>query len=330
VFFEKENIHTMSGDGELMLTILASYAQEESRSVSENCKWRIRNDFHEGKPCTTPVYGYKMQYGALSVIPEEADIVRMIYRDCLSGLGKNAIMKKLNTLNIPSRGNKAWRESTVESILHNEKYTGNLLLQKTFVKDHLQKLWRRNYGELPKYYVSDNHEPIIDRSVFDQVQVLLRERASKFNPYPHASAPYPITKMIICGQCGAHYKRKTSKGKASWNCSTYLTQGKQFCHAKQIREDTLHEMTADVLHTPVFDERLYKEKILQIRVPAFNQLIYIFKDGTEVKCVWQDRSRSDSWNEDMKHEAAKMPAGGTKSEPSESQYTPSDSSSCNP
>lgn len=303
VFFERENIHSISGDGELMLTILASFAQEESRSVSENCKWRIRGDFREGKPCTTPIYGYSMHQGELTVIPAEASVVQMIFRDCLHGMGKNAIMKKLNELNVPTRGNGRWRESTVEGILHNERYTGDLLLQKTFVGDHLQKLWRRNHGELPQYYVSGNHEPIIDRDIFDRVQDLLRQRAVKYNPSPRSASPYPFTKMILCAQCGAHYKRKMSHGKAAWNCSTFLSEGKQACHAKQIPEDTLLAMATDVLSISSFDATLFKSEIKMIRVPAFNHLIYVFHDGREVERIWQDKSRCSSWDDAAKQRA---------------------------
>jgi site-specific DNA recombinase len=304
VFFEKENIHSMSGDGELMLTILASYAQEESRSVSENCKWRIRKNFQEGKPCTTPIYGYKLQQGIWVVIPTEAAVVQIIFQYCLNGMGKNSIMKELNAFGISTRGNKPWRESTIEGILHNEKYIGDMLLQKTFVPDHLTKIWRRNYGELPRYYVSCNHEPIIDRDTFDKVQAILRKRAAKFNPQPQAARLYPFTKMIVCGQCGKHFKRKTTRGESAWNCATYLMMGKTHCHAKQIPEDILLSTTASVLGLRDFNEKVFKNLIRRIHVPAFNHLIYEFMDGTRIERIWQDKTRGEGWNDDMRRQAA--------------------------
>lgn len=128
VYFEEQNIHSISSDGKLMLTILASYAQAESLSVSENCKWRVRKGFEEGKPNNVTLLGYRYVNKELVIIPEEADIIRMIYADYLSGMGKNAIMKKLNNAGKVTRHGKAWAEEGVRRILRNEKYTGDMLL----------------------------------------------------------------------------------------------------------------------------------------------------------------------------------------------------------
>ena len=118
VYFEEQNLHSSSADGELMLTILASYAQEESRSVSENCKWRIRNEFKKGNPtCGILMYGYDYHDGNLIINPQEANVVRMIYTDYLSGMGKNAIMRKLESLGIPTKNGGRWATNTVVSIL---------------------------------------------------------------------------------------------------------------------------------------------------------------------------------------------------------------------
>lgn len=130
VFFERENIHSMSGDGELMLTILASFAQEESRSASENQKWRIRKQYEIGRPGSTTIMGYKLVDGVFYVIPKEAQTVQLIYDLYLSGLGKNAIMKRLNEMRIPSKHGGTWNESCIHSVLTNEKYKGDILLQK--------------------------------------------------------------------------------------------------------------------------------------------------------------------------------------------------------
>ena len=122
VFFEEQNIHSMNGDGELMLSILASFAQEESRSVSENCKWRIRNDFQRGKPSFFRIYGYKMKNGRLEIVPEEAKVVRMIFHDYLDGMGRELISKKLNEAHIPPMNSDQWWPSVITAMLKNECY----------------------------------------------------------------------------------------------------------------------------------------------------------------------------------------------------------------
>ncbi len=161
VYFEKENIHTLSSDGELMLTLLASFAQEESRSASENQKWRIQKMFEEGRPNTGRMLGYRLVDGTLQIVPEEAAIVKMIFSDYLSGMGRNVIVKKLNRMGVPTMYGGLWRESTLYCILTNEKYTGNMLLQKTYILDHISKKTIVNHGERDMYYVENSHEAII-------------------------------------------------------------------------------------------------------------------------------------------------------------------------
>ena len=123
VYFEEQNIHSMTGDGELLLTILASYAQEESLSVSENCKWRVRQNFKNGIPGNLRIFGYDLSDGHLVINPIEAETVKMIFTDYLSGMGKNAIVRKLRALGIPTKSNGKWMTSTIHAILRDEKYT---------------------------------------------------------------------------------------------------------------------------------------------------------------------------------------------------------------
>ena len=151
VYFEKENIHSLSEEGELMLTLLSSFAQEESLSVSENCKWRIRDKFKQGISTNFKMLGYKLKDNQITVIPKEAKIVKMIFQDYLNGMGINAIARKLRDKCIPTKDSGTWHENTVRKILKNEKYTGNLLLQKTFISDHISKKQCRNEGQLPMY-----------------------------------------------------------------------------------------------------------------------------------------------------------------------------------
>ena len=155
VYFEEQRIHSMSSDGELMLSILASYAQEESYSASENKKWQMRKDFEQGKVGSMRMLGYRRtKSGKLEIVPEEAEIVRMIFLYYLSGMGKLAIAKKLNEQQICTVRGCAWTTEDVRRTLRNEKYTGNLLLQKSFRENHITKKKVANIGQLPQYFVA--------------------------------------------------------------------------------------------------------------------------------------------------------------------------------
>lgn len=302
VFFEKENLHSIGGDGELLLTILASYAQAESLSVSENCKWRIRKRFEEGKPWAIAALGYELVDGVLRVVPEEAKVVRLIFRSYLEGMGRTAIAKMLNEQGFPNRCGQQWRPNLVDSVLRSEKYVGDMLLQKYYTDDHLNKKTLVNRGQLPMAYVQNAHEPIIDRQTFECVQQEIARRAGAFHP---KHQEYPFTGMIVCGGCGKHYKRKCAHGKTSWVCSTYAQKGKQTCPSKQIAEDTLMVLAADVLGLPEFDATAFRDQLISVIALADNRLEFHFVGGTVVQRAWHDRSRSESWDEGMREQARK-------------------------
>ena len=167
VYFEEQNIHSLSGDGELMLTILASYAQEESRSVSENCKWRIRNQFRAGEPANWRfMYGYRIQHGRITVHPVEAEVVREVFRRYLEGETVASIAGWLREQRVPSYRDGMWMAKRVLELLKNEKYAGNALLQKKYVTDHLSKKEKRNFGELSRYYAEGTHPAIVSPETF--------------------------------------------------------------------------------------------------------------------------------------------------------------------
>lgn len=307
VFFEKENIHTLSSDGELMLTLLASFAQEESRSASENQRWRIQKMFEEGRPNTGNMLGYRLIDGTLHIIPEEAAIVKMIFADFLSGMGKNLIMKKLSRMDIPTMRGGLWRESTLMGILTNEKYTGNMLLQKTYRSDYISKKGKINRGERPMYYVENSHEAIIDQKTFDQVQQELKRRASCYTSQK-AEEIYLFTGIILCDLCGKHFRRKianagTKYAKPAWLCSTFNRYGKEVCPAQQIPERILIAKTSEVLGTSNWNRDTLLDQVTEIHVPGRNRLIYVFPDGSKKEVLWQNPSRRESWTEEMKQQA---------------------------
>ena len=303
IFFEEQNLRTMSGDGELMLTILASYAQEESKSVSDNMKWRVKKNFEEGKPWDGTLLGYRYKNGQYVVQPEEAETVRRIFELYLSGLGCAAIAKVLNAEGRVTRPGNKWGYRSIPKIIRNDTYTGNLTLQKTFREDHISKRVLINNGELPKYYAEETHEAIIPQETFDKVQAEIARRMAGRKPAPEHRAVYPFTGKLNCAICGKNYRRESNARGPIWMCVTFNRYGKDACASKQIPEDTLLTVTANVLGLPEFDAAVFAEKVSGIQVCAGNKLIYRMTDGTEREVVWKDRSRSKSWTPEMKEKA---------------------------
>ncbi len=251
VYFEEQNIHTASADGELMLTVLASYAQEESLSVSENCKWRIRNKYKDGIPNTFSILGYDFHKGNLTINEKEAEIVKQIFNYYMCGMGRNLIVKKLNSLGVSPKNGGEWDSSKIREILTNEKYIGDMILQKHFVSNHIDKQKKINKGELPKYKVTCSHQGIIDREIFNSVQAEIENRKKIYSANNITTNKYKYTGKIICGICGKHYRRKinnsgTKYEKAVWICDTYNSKGKAFCQSKQIPEAILNTLVEEI------------------------------------------------------------------------------------
>lgn len=291
VYFEEQNIHTMSSDGELMLTILASYAQEESLSASENKKWQIRKNYEQGIPNTFALLGYDNFKGQLIVNERETEIVKLIFSEYLKGQGKLYIANMLNALGLSTKFGNEWDSHKVKDVLRNEKYVGDLLLQKTYVLEHLEKKTVKNQGELPKYYVSDNHFGIIDRETFDNVQAEIKRRSLLYVAKGNIIDKTIFTGKIICGLCGKNYTRKinncgTKYAKVVWICVTYNTKGKKHCQSQQIPEDILLKMVPN--------------DFKQISVPSPFVINVLLNDGTEIIKEWENPSRKDSWTDEMK------------------------------
>ena len=305
VFFKEQNIHSLSADGELMLTILASYAQEESLSVSENQKWRVRHNFENGMPWNGTVLGYRYNQGTFDIEPEEAKIVRFVFNAYSNGTGATTIAKMLNEKNIPTRYGNQWHDTSVMGILRNYTYTGNLLLQTTYSENHLTKRMVPNNGELPQYHITNSHEPIISLEQFNAVQKLISQRSEKHCPGGKKKNIYPFTGKLQCSICGKNYRRKKVRGKAVWICSTFNTRGRAFCSSKQIPEETLYRLSAEVLGMDHFDADAFLSKITAVRVEKDNTLVFSFSDGTQSVKRWQDRYRRQSWTPEMKEAARK-------------------------
>ena len=316
VYFEEQNIDTMSGDGEFMLSILASFAQEESRSVSENCKWRVRKKFEQGIPTGFGMYGYTVKNGSFTIVPEEAEVVRRIFRMYLDGMGSVRIMKALIADNIPAPEGGLWNASVIMMMLRNEKYAGDLLLQKFFTNNHIEKKQCFNRGELPQYFVAEDHEPIIDRKTYDAVQAEIARRAALHTVAGKKAADeaeddvddlmptMALNDCIHCGICGKKYRRKITRlgtpyAAPIWLCGIYSYRGKAYCASKQIPEKILIELI-----TAVLGNEHSADDIDHIEMHPNNRVLFVFTDGRTVEHFWQDHSRKDSWNAEKRKRAA--------------------------
>ncbi len=296
VYFEEQNIHTISPDGELLISILASYAQEESLSASENQKWRVKKCFEAGIPYDHTLLGYRFRDDHYEIEPEEAETVRRIYEMYLSGKGILTIAKELNQTGAATRlGTTKWYIESVQRILRNYTYTGNLILQKTYQENHLTKKKMINEGQLPQYQVGNAHEPIISTETYNAVQEESRRRAAKYRPDLRERNTYTFSGLIVCGCCGDRFRRKTTHGGPVWICKTYNTRGKDACPSKAIPEPVLDQLASEV----AFDD------LAEIRAENGNRLVFRFRDGSESVKLWKDRSRAESWTSEMKARASK-------------------------
>ena len=305
VYFEEQNIYTLSTDGELMLTLLASFAQEESLSVSENQKWRIRKGFEQGKASTCQMLGYRLVDGEITIVPEEAVTVRRIFELYHQGYGMQKIANIINEEGHRTIKGSEWRCSKVRDILQNEKYCGDLLLQKCFVRDHVSKACVPNRGELPQYFVEGDHEAIVGKDVFGAVQTRMAQRRAEYaRPQGRESA---FSRKIRCTICGKNYRRKTTAYNVVWCCSTFNTKGKKYCASKVIPEATLQTASTEILGMSYFDEDTFRQQIDRIEACPDNLLRFVFVSGAIQEYRWKDRSRRESWTEEMR-EAARQKA----------------------
>lgn len=304
VFFEEQNIYTLSADGEVMLTLLASFAQAESLSCSENCKWRIRKGFEEGRASTCTMLGYRLVDGKITLVEEEAETAKRIFDLYLSGCGLQKIANTLNEEGIYSIFGNEWHLSTVRKVLTNEKYCGDLLLQKVYCENHLTKKKRSNTGELPQYFVEDDHPAVVSRETFAAVQKELARRAEEKTPSVGSTSIF--TGRIRCSCCGKNYRRKTTPYNIVWCCSTYNSKGKKYCpDSKVIPEETLKRAAAEIMETDGFLDDAFEKHIRLIEAHSGNLLRFNFVDGSTKDFIWKDRSRSESWTDEMKVAAGK-------------------------
>ena len=254
VYFEKENINTMDSKGEVLLTIMASLAQQESQSLSQNVKLGLQYRYQQGEiqvNCARFLGYTKDENKRLVIVPEEAEIIKRIYREYLEGSSMLKIARGLEADGILNgAGKERWHTSNINQILRNEKYIGDALLQKTYTVDFLTKKRVKNNGIVPQYYVENSHEAIIPREIFMQVQEeLIRRRCvhlSKNGRKRNFSSNHCFSNMIICGNCGEVFRRVhwNNHGKKSivWRCVSRLENTGLFCNARTVLESTIEQM----------------------------------------------------------------------------------------
>lgn len=247
IYFEKENIFTFDSKGELLITIMSSLAQEESRSISENVTWGQRKRFADGKVSMPykQFLGYeKGEDGTPVINEEEATIVRLIYRLFLEGKTPAGICRYLEQQGIPTpSGKQKWSQTTIDSILSNEKYKGDALLQKRFTTDFLTKKMKVNEGEVPQYYVEHSHDAIIEPLEWDMVQAEIARRRSLGRAYSGNSV---FSSKLICGDCGSFFGQKVWHSndpyrKVIWHCNSKF-KGKTKCATSHLDTDTIQRM----------------------------------------------------------------------------------------
>lgn len=310
--FEKERINSLSGDGEVMLTLLASFAQEEVTSLSNNVKWAARKRMAQGIPNGHfRIFGYRWEGDELVVVPEEAAIVKRIFQNFLDGKSRVETEREFAEEGILSMYGCKWQDSNLKNVLTNITYTGNLLLQKEFIEDPISKRRKKNKGELPQYLVENHHEAIIDPSVFEFVQDEMTRR-KELGPLANKSLNIScFTGKLKCSKCGKSYVHTPRKNKSKYS-STYemggkygvwicdSKKGKSSCHMKDIPERILRNVCADVLGIEQFSEDIFSEQIERIDVLEDSVLSFRFVDGHEEQRVWESTAKKDCWGDTQK------------------------------
>ena len=279
VIFEKENINTGTMTSEMILTVLSAFAQAESESISQNVARGKRMGYRQGKfsfPYSCMIGYRKGPDGNPQIIPEQAETVRMIYNDYLAGDSLVKIAGNLDARGIPTPKNKGkWSSQTVMRILQNEKYAGHVLLQKTYTADLLSGTIKKNNGELPQYYIENNHTPIVPQETFLLVQEEIARRKSK-SPASQKkvrtnrgryTSQYALSERLICGECGCYYRRVTwnirGKKKIVWRCINRLEFGKKYCKlSPSISEDVLHNAILRAIRELAQQQKAQTQKCL--------------------------------------------------------------------
>ena len=281
IFFEKENIDTLDASGEILITILSSLAQQESQSISQNVRMGFQYRMQEGKGFLNTDKFLGLTKGDTKydyvIVPEEAETVRRIYREFLDGYSPAMIARHLERDGIltPAKREK-WCPATVLSILSNEKYCGDMLLQKTFVEDYLTHKTVKNTGQLPQYFVEDHHDPIVPKEVYFQVQgEIMRRKKVKDPTKVRKAEEKPLIRRVYCGKCGAMYNRCTTETGIFWR-----NRVRKDCKCKSAKEEAIVKAVEEAFGKIDYTELTKRRDEMRMTLVRTDTLIEC-KDGEE-------------------------------------------------
>lgn len=294
IHFEKENINTGSMENELMLSILSSFSERESVTISENAKWSVQKRFENGTyKISTPPYGYRNENGEMVIVPEQAEVVKQIFAKVLEGKSAHAIAKDLNEQGFVSKKGGKWTQPSVNAIIHNEKYTGDAIFQKSYTDSNYNR--HINYEEKDKYLCKNHHKPIISHKDFEKVQNVIKQRCLEKGNYGDIERHrkrYAFSGKIVCGECGGVFKRrmhyKPSGNYIAWCCNQHI-EDKNLCSMKYITDEAVKNAFLLMMNKLHFG-REYVLRPLQVAIShsnaeknsiRLNELENLIKDNAE-------------------------------------------------
>ena len=277
MYFEIENVNSFDPDAEAAITLSGAMGQEESRNLSENIQWGIKRKSEEGLFSSYKHFmGYRCVEGELVIVPEQAEIVRLIFELYLKGYTFSQIKTHLEESGVKTvTGKEVWSANVIQQMLKNEKYKGDMMLQKTFTEDYLNGIRKKNIGQRTRYYVKGSHPAIISPEIFDKVQEEMLNRArliktangnqiSSGNRY---SSKYLLSNLLVCGYCGGGFRRRTERGKIVWRCGTRMEKGKTECkNSPTLNDQYVRDMLGKVVCNGEYDENVVKDRVKRIDV----------------------------------------------------------------
>ncbi len=289
--FENENLDSIKQEKEFEITLRSMLAQDESRNISENIQWGFQRKFEKGDVFKKykNFMGYTCVDGEIVVVPEQAEVVRKIFELYLQGLTLGQIKMYLESMDIKTvTGKDQWDTTTIQKMLKNEKYKGDTLLQKTYTEDFMTGKKVKNTGQRTQYFVSESHPAIVTTEVFDRVQeemarrsrVIRHEDGTVSSSDTKYNGKYLLGNLLVCGDCGASYRRRTERGKVVWRCATRIEKGKEACvESPTINEEWIKEKLADPVGGGTYDEHIIRDRLARISV--FQKYIVVSGKNSE-------------------------------------------------